>query len=157
MSTFMSLSQQCLLNVCKQPTSPIKGVNRTGVGNHPLEIPHQNTLIKECVPILHQLSTINSFSLSGGKAVAPSHSCWKFDRLDLVLICTHNNSYYAIASKRHHFTSFSHLSTLKSFLPACQNLRGRGEGNVSHLGMGIQSLFPLFWPIRHICTVCCSL
>lgn len=114
-------------------------------------------LIKECVPILQQLSTINSFSLSGGRAVAPFHSCWKFDHLDLVLICTHNHSYYAFASRRHHFTSLSHLSTLKSFLLACQNLRGRGEGNVSHLGLSIQSLFPLFWPIRHICTVCCSL
>ena len=133
MSTFMSVSQQCLLNVCKQPTSPVKGANSTGWGTIHWKFLTRTLLIKECLPILQQLSTINSFSLSGGKAVAPSQSCWKFDHLDLVLICTQNHSYYAFASRRHHFTSLSHLSTLKSFLPACQNLRGRREGNVSHL------------------------
>lgn len=94
-------------------------------------------LIKECVQILQQLSTTNTFSLSVGRAEVPSHSCWKFDHLDLVLICTHNHSYYEFASRRHHFTSLSHPLTLKSFLPACQNLRGRRGGNVSHLGLHI--------------------
>lgn len=40
----MSLSEQCLLNVCKQPISQVKTVNSTGVGNHPLENTCQSTL-----------------------------------------------------------------------------------------------------------------